>query len=112
MRCRQGREWMFQRAPGTSFRVVAEAVSVFSMKFPKGLFNGLVFLFLLQSAVFLQAQESKSVQAKHCLWKVPGKTNAVYLFGSIHFLKKDFYPLPEPIEKAYERSGTVVFEID
>ena len=59
-----------------------------------------------------RAAESVKPTARHSLWKVPGKTNAVYLFGSIHFLKKDFYPLPAPIEDAFRNSQTVVFETD
>jgi uncharacterized protein len=46
------------------------------------------------------------------LWKIQGRTNAVYLLGSIHFCKSDFYPLAKPIEAAYQQSGTVVFEAD
>ena len=36
----------------------------------------------------------------------------MYLFGSIHFPKKDFYPPPQPIEDAYNQSQVVVFEVD
>lgn len=71
---------------------------------------GLVGVLLAQSSGFLEAQEA--VQTKHSLWKVQGKTNSIYLFGSIHFLKKEFYPLPEPIEAAYKESKIVVFETD
>lgn len=58
------------------------------------------------------AQQAPKTQTKHCLWKVQGASNSVYLFGSIHFLKKDFYPLPKPIEDAYRQSDTAVFEVD
>jgi len=60
----------------------------------------------------LRAQQAAKPQTKLSLWKVEGKTNALYLFGSIHFLKKDFYPLPQPIEDAYKQSQVVVFEAD
>jgi uncharacterized protein YbaP (TraB family) len=43
---------------------------------------------------------------------VRGRNNTVYLFGSIHFAKEDFYPLPKAIEQAYERSQIAVFEAD
>jgi hypothetical protein len=46
------------------------------------------------------------------LWKVQGASNTVYVFGSIHFLKKSFYPLPRPIEDAYKQSPITVFEVD
>ena len=60
----------------------------------------------------LRAQQAAKPQTKHSLWKVEGRTNALYLFGSIHFLKKDFYPLPQPIEDAYKQSQVVVFEVN
>lgn len=65
---------------------------------------------LLFFTAFLACGQDK--QAKQSLWKVQGKSNAVYLLGSIHFLKSDFYPLPRPIEDAYKRSGVVMFEAD
>lgn len=60
----------------------------------------------------LRAQQAAKPQTKHSLWKVEGRTNALYLFGSIHFLKEDFYPLPQPIEDAYKQSQVVVFEVN
>src|SRR5215211_2860957 len=59
-----------------------------------------------------QAQQPAKTETKHCLWKVQGASNSVYLFGSIHFLKKDFYPLAKPIEDAYKHSDIAVFEVD
>ncbi len=59
-----------------------------------------------------RAQQAVKPATKHSLWKVEGRTNAMYLFGSIHFLKKSFYPLPQPIEDAYKQSQVVVFEAD
>ncbi len=58
------------------------------------------------------APQTADENGKHCLWRIKGKTNAVYLLGSIHFLNEKFYPLPAPIERAYRKSGMVVFEAD
>ena len=59
------------------------------------------------------AQQATKTGTKHSLWLVQGKTtNAAHLFGSIHFLKKEFYPLPKPIEDAYAKAQVVVFEAD
>ena len=66
-------------------------------------------LLVIHPAALLHAQQP---QTKHSLWKVQGRTNEAYLFGSIHFLKKDFYPLAQPIENAYRQSQVVVFEAD
>ena len=37
------------------------------------------------------------------LWRVTGDSNTVYLFGSIHLGEADFYPLNDPIEKAFAK---------
>jgi uncharacterized protein YbaP (TraB family) len=68
----------------------------------------LLVIFLL--AVF--AQDSLSQSKKSFLWKVQSKTNTVYLLGSIHYLKKEMYPLDEKIEKAFEQSEILVVEAD
>src|SRR5438445_8076306 len=72
----------------------------------------LVLCLLVNPTFRFPAEETSKASPKHSLWKVQGKTNAVYLFGSIHFLKKEFYPLDAPIEDAFKKSQTVVFEAD
>ena len=47
---------------------------------------------------------------KNFLWKVQSKTNEVYVLGSIHYLKKEVYPLHEKIENAFGRSDVLVVE--
>lgn len=46
------------------------------------------------------------------MWKVEGNHSRVYLFGSIHVGRADFYPLPAVIESAYHNARYVVFEVD
>jgi len=46
------------------------------------------------------------------LWQVKGAKNSVYLFGSIHLGKPDFYPLLPQVEAAFDRSGHLVVELD
>src|SRR5438046_10567194 len=58
----------------------------------------------------LAAQTANATGNAHPLWQVHGSSNSVYLLGSIHFAKEDFYPLAKPIEQAYQRASTVVFE--
>lgn len=55
---------------------------------------------------------STNKAAKHCLWEVKGKTNTVFLLGSMHVMKDDMYPLAPEIEAAYKRAGVVAFEAD
>ncbi len=69
-----------------------------------------ILLFLLCINVF--AQQSKENDRKHPLWKISSKTNTVYLLGSVHVLKQNAYPLDESIEKAYESSPRLLFEIN
>ncbi len=84
------------------------------MKFSQ---RSVLFVMLAVVALFFpgsatHAGEKQSATGKHSLWKVQGKKNSVYVFGSIHFLKKEFYPLPQPVEEAYRKSSLVVFETD
>jgi len=51
-------------------------------------------------------------KARQCLWKVDGRTNHVYFFGTIHFSNTNFFPLPKPIEDAYTQAQIVIFETD
>lgn len=46
------------------------------------------------------------------LWRASRGERAVHLLGSIHFMKRDAYPLSPAIETAYETSGLLVFETD
>ena len=53
-----------------------------------------------------------SAQEKSFLWKVRSEKNSVYILGSIHFLKKESYPLKQSIEQAFDAVSKLVFEID
>jgi len=66
------------------------------------------FLVICLFSVF--AQDSLPQPEKHFLWKVQSKTNEVYVLGSIHYLRKEVYPLHEKIENAFERSDVLVVE--
>ena len=46
------------------------------------------------------------------LWAVESEHGTLFLLGSIHMLRSHDYPLSGAIEKAYAKSGTVVFETD
>jgi uncharacterized protein len=50
--------------------------------------------------------------SKSFLWEVKSKSNTVYLFGTIHLGKKEFYPLPPAVEDALSRAKIVVVEAD
>jgi hypothetical protein len=68
---------------------------------------------LMLIPVGASAVETEQAIPSHVfMWSVKGKRCTVYLLGSIHVLKKDFYPLDGRIEKAYASCSRVVFEAD
>ena len=69
----------------------------------------IVFILFLFALSF-QAQDVIARDSKNFLWKVQSKTNTVYLLGSIHFFKKELYPLNKIIEEAFDQSAIVVVE--
>lgn len=70
----------------------------------------IVFMFLLCSS--LPEQDAFSGAQKNFMWKVESGTNTVYVLGSIHYLKKENYPLSKTIEDAFEKSDVLAVEAD
>ncbi|MEW6731569.1 MAG: TraB/GumN family protein [Acidobacteriota bacterium] len=71
----------------------------------------LVFSLISLSTLPSEAQDKPAANKQHFLWKIKTAKNTVYLLGSIHLLKKEHYPLPDVMEKAYLDSQTVVLEL-
>ena len=69
-------------------------------------------IILLCTTVSNAQQSQQSAVSKNCLWEVKGASNKVFLFGSLHVLKRNAYPLAKDINKAYGLSPKVVFETD
>ena len=44
--------------------------------------------------------------------EVDGKSNSVYLLGSIHMLREQDHPLPGVIDSAYDDAEIIVMELD
>lgn len=63
-------------------------------------------MFLLACASHGQARGESSV------WTIKGKTNTVYLAGSVHALPKEHAEFPEQLERAYTAARLVVLEVD
>jgi uncharacterized protein len=70
----------------------------------------MAFIVLTLSGYLLFANSAFSYDQKSFLWKIRSGGATVYLLGSIHFLKRDVYPLQETIENSYESSDTLVVE--
>jgi len=64
--------------------------------------------------LILVAAACRASAAEHKLfaWRVAGDPGTVYLLGSIHVVKPDLYPVPQPIEQAFAVSPELVKEID
>jgi hypothetical protein len=46
------------------------------------------------------------------MWQVDGRTNTVYVLGSIHLLREQDHPLPGVIDTAYDDAEVIVMELD
>ncbi len=69
-----------------------------------------VFFIIFVSAAFLSPRHAEPASQKNFMWKATSKTATVYLLGSIHYLRKDAYPLPISIEDAFSRSNVLAVE--
>jgi uncharacterized protein YbaP (TraB family) len=56
--------------------------------------------------------ERLAAAEKRSLWRIQSDTNAVYILGSIHYLKPQNYPLDPIIENAFKVTKKLVLEID
>ncbi len=60
--------------------------------------------------LFSTARADAAAKQKHFLWKVRGGAGTAYILGSIHYLKKDMYPLDSVIEDAFRKSDVLAVE--
>jgi len=79
-----------------------------SMKKTSKLFSVIFVLIFAFSLLFIQDVLSQS--QKSFLWKIQSETNTVYLLGSLHFARKEIYPLRQRIENAFDQSDFLVVE--
>lgn len=68
-----------------------------------------IYALLFVWSVF-SAQDAFCQPRKSFLWKIQSETNTVYVLGSIHFSKREIYPLHQEIENAFDRSDFLVVE--
>ena len=66
------------------------------------------FLLVLLGSAALAAEASRP---QHVLWSVKGRTNTVYLLGSVHFLSES-EKLPAVVDETYAKASALVMEID
>ena len=73
--------------------------------------NPLAACALLALAYSTSPLAAGSPEGHHTLWTVKGKTNTVYLLGSVHFLRPS-EQLPAAVDAAYKDAEQLVMEID
>jgi len=70
-------------------------------------------VFILVALFCLVSAEQINNESKNFLWEVSSdQGNKVYLFGSIHAVKQDIYPLPNTIMNTFENCDALVVEAD
>jgi len=57
-------------------------------------------------------QEADLSDEAPSFWKAKGENNTVWLFGSVHVLTENHYPLADKVEAAYDESAYLVVETD
>jgi len=72
----------------------------------------IVLIPFLVAVLLLTSLCGQEKAGKSFLWKIESDTGASYLLGSVHFLKKETYPLREVIEDAFEQCDVLVVEAD
>ena len=70
------------------------------------------FLLAVIFLVCLAAPQAGRAAERHFLWRATANASTVYLLGSVHFMKKDAYPLARVIEEAFDRCDTLAVEAD
>ena len=69
-----------------------------------------VFVILCLTHFIACLEHAFSQSPKTFLWRVRSKTTTVYVLGSLHFFKKEFYPLNKKIDDAFDQSQVLVVE--
>lgn len=66
----------------------------------------------LASAVAGMAQSTGNSSGHNMLWRVQSGGKSLYILGSVHMLPESAYPLDPAIEKAFDESEKIVFELN
>jgi len=69
-----------------------------------------IFTIAILAIQSIYIQEGECQSQKNFLWRVQSKMNTIYVLGSLHFSKKEIYPLHQKIERAFDQSEFLVVE--
>jgi uncharacterized protein YbaP (TraB family) len=81
------------------------------MTFPDALRRGLN-CGLAGLAVLVLTAGNAEARGESSVWTLKGKTNTVYLAGSVHALPKEHSEFPPALERAYASADAIVMEVD
>ena len=70
------------------------------------------FLITVVLLISLVSPQAILAAERHFLWRATADASTVYLLGSVHFMKKDAYPLSPVIEEAFDTCDTLAVEAD
>ncbi len=70
-----------------------------------------IILIIIASFIFNSCSVFRS-DNKNYLWKVEDEDSFVYLLGSIHLGKSEFFPLDSAIENAYKKTDYIAIELN
>jgi uncharacterized protein len=72
--------------------------------------RGLALALVLACATAAASADDVTPPARALLWQVSSKTTTLFLFGTIHVGRSEFYPLPQSVERALAKSKSLVVE--
>ncbi len=67
---------------------------------------------IAQPATSVAATAAPAPASRQYLWEVSSLTNRVYLYGTVHAGKASFFPLAEPVQKAFADARVLAVEAD
>lgn len=75
-------------------------------------YKSLLWFVVINSVLFAQANELQAKETNKIFYKISTDSSEVFLLGSIHFGKAEWYPMAKLIENAFKKSDYLVTEID
>jgi uncharacterized protein YbaP (TraB family) len=69
-----------------------------------------ILLILCLIGSLIHVHRGFAAEGKNFLWMVRSNSSTLYILGSVHFLKRENYPLNPGIEKAFAQSNVLVVE--
>ncbi|MEM9450452.1 MAG: TraB/GumN family protein [Cyanobacteria bacterium P01_E01_bin.6] len=82
------------------------------MKFPRLFLKPLIVATAILSLPIAFIKPADAQREQTFLWTIESPNNTVYLLGSVHVLRSTDYPLPQPIQDAFDDAEYLMFEVN